>query len=78
MQKRDSICVRNSVFSCFVIKEVFQKSENAIRRANGIRIACYLQPICLKRLLCFEISADVYAMCVFSGHDVNFQPKHTA
>ena len=31
------------------------------------------------RLLCFErISVDVYAVCVFSGHVVNFQHKHTS
>ena len=39
----------------------------------------YLQPmICWKHLLCFEISVDVYAVCVFSGRGVSFQPKHTA
>ena len=38
----------------------------------------YLQPICWKHLLCFEIGVDVYAVCVFSSRVVNFQPKHTA
>ena len=38
----------------------------------------YLQPIGWKHLLCFEISVDVYAVCVFSGRVVNFQHKGTA
>ena len=79
-QKRDSIRVRNNVFSCFVINYSLFKRCLKIGECYSMgqwHKNKHLQPICWKHLLCFEISADVYTLCVFSGHVVNFQPKHT-
>ena len=73
MQKWDSI----SVFLCSVInyshfKRCFKNRRMPFDAPNTI------QPIVWKHLLCFEISVDVYAVCVFSGRVVNFQHKNTA
>ena len=68
MQKRDSIRVRNSVFSSFVINySHFKRCFKNQRMLFDGPMPLEQIPAAdlLKTLLCFEISVDVYAVCVF-------------
>ena len=51
---------------------------NILRDVSNIRECYELRSNTCSRLLCSEISVDVYAVCVFSGRVIKFQHNHTS
>ena len=72
---RDSFYAKAGLDACSL---VLLSITHILRDVSNIRECYELRSNTCSRLLCFEISVDVYAVYVFSGRVINFQHNHTS